>query len=127
VDKARLATQSLRYREVIEVINQRKTQMNGSEKLLSWNEQKEIIRFLVDGSGKLQPASDVEANFSGDLLVLISRFCKDEENLERDIQNFTEARAHELDHEPLPESEIRRFRERYFGVLAADLTAGSGK
>jgi hypothetical protein len=98
--------------------------MNAPEKL-TWNQQKELIRFLIDGSGKLQPTSDVEADFTTDLIFLILRFCQDETNFETDINQFTKARAHELSHEPLPESEIRRIRQRGFGHLASQREAGT--
>ena len=58
--------------------------MNAPEKL-TWNQQKELIRFLIDGSGKLQPTSDVEADFTTDLIFLILRFCQDETNFKKDI------------------------------------------
>jgi hypothetical protein len=95
--------------------------MSASEKVLTWNKQKELIRFLVDGSGTVQPTSDDEANFNSDLVVLILRSCKDEHNFTKDIEKFTELRAHELSKEELPESEVRRIRQRYFGSLASEL------
>jgi hypothetical protein len=62
---------------------------------------------------------DVEADFTTDLLFLILRSCKDEHNFEKDIEKFTEMRAHELSNEPLPESEVRRILQRGFGHLAS--------
>ena len=88
--------------------------MSASEKVLTWNKQKELIRFLVDGSGTVQPTSDDEANFNSDLVVLILRSCKDEHNFTKDIEKFTELRAHELSKEELPESE-----EEYVSAILA--------
>jgi hypothetical protein len=95
--------------------------VNASRKHLTWQKQKELIRFFVDGSGTVQPTSDDEANFVSDLLVLILQSCKDEGDFERDIKKFTETRAHELSNEEVPESEVRRIRQRYFGFLASEL------
>jgi hypothetical protein len=94
--------------------------MNASEKLLTWKKQKELIRFFVDGSGTVQPTRD-EANFAGDLLVLILRYCKDQHNFEKDINIFTDKRAHELSNKKLTANEVRRIRQRYFGFLASEL------
>jgi hypothetical protein len=97
--------------------------MNASETLLTWEKQKELIRFFVDGSGTIQPTSHEEANFANDLLVLILQSCKDEEDFERDIKKFTKARADELSDEPVRESDIQRIRQRYFGFLRSEKTA----
>jgi hypothetical protein len=96
--------------------------MNAPKKL-TWNQQKELIRFFIDGSGTIQPASDDEANFANDLLVLILRSCKDTKYLERDIKKFTEARAHEISDEPVSKDDVRRIRQRYFGFLRSESTA----
>ena len=95
--------------------------MDASQNSLTWKEQKDLIRFLIDGSGKVA-ASDFEKNFEDDLTLLILHFCKDAENFESDLEKFTEGRGYELSREPLSADDVRRFRQRYFGFLESERT-----
>ena len=99
--------------------------MDASEKSLTWKEQKDLISFFVDGTGKVEPTSDFEKNFTDDLYRLILHFCKDEENFEMDLRKSTEARGYDLVDHGITADDVRRVRQRYFGSLVSELAERS--